>query len=75
MGLAFSYDCGGNPEQLLQAAELAVHQCRRSPNTGYTIFNPEFKAYASRQLELDNQMRRDFNERHFQLYYQPIFSC
>nr|WP_317269036.1 EAL domain-containing protein [Arthrospira sp. PLM2.Bin9] len=75
MGLAFSYDCGGNPEQLLQAAELAVHQCRRSPNTGYTIFNPEFKAYASRQLELDNQMRRDFNERHFQLYYQPIFSA
>lgn len=73
MGLAFSYDCDGNPEKLLQAAELAVHQCRRSPHTAYTIFNPEFRAYASRHLELDNQMRRDFNERHFQLYYQPIF--
>lgn len=60
---------------MLQAAELAVHQCRRSPNTSYTIFNHEFKAYASRQLELDNQMRRDFNDRKFQLYYQPIFGA
>lgn len=73
MGLAFSSDSSGNPEKLLQAAELAVHQCRRSPNTSHTMFNPEFKAYASRRLELDNQMRRDFNELKFQLDYQPIF--
>ncbi|MGC9528544.1 MAG: EAL domain-containing protein [Limnospira sp.] len=72
IGLALSSDCPGSPEELLQAADLAIHQSGKSQNTSYAIFSPEFKVHADRQLQLDTAMRRDFEAGAFELYYQPI---
>lgn len=72
IGLALSSDCPGSPEELLQAADLAIHQSAKSHDTSHSIFSPEYKVHADRQLQLDTAMRRDFKAGAFQLHYQPI---
>jgi diguanylate cyclase (GGDEF)-like protein len=70
-GLVWSATCQ-TPEELLQAADIAMHQSRQSKGTNYAVFEPAMQAEAVRRLQLDSDMHRALEQQEFQLYYQPI---
>ncbi len=70
-GLVWGATCQ-TAEELLQAADIAMHHSRLSKGTNYAVFEPAMQAQAVRRLQLDSDMHRALERQEFQLYYQPI---
>ena len=72
IGIAIAPDDGGDPDQLLKNADMALYRAKASGRETFCFFEPEMdaKAQARRMLELD--LRKALAVGEFELHYQPI---
>ena len=57
---------------LLRFADTAMYQAKREGRNRIEFFSESMSSDVTRQLELENQLRRALKEEQFQLYYQPL---
>jgi diguanylate cyclase (GGDEF)-like protein/PAS domain S-box-containing protein len=63
-----------NPEDLLRAADTAMHYARVHRQASYAVFDPLMQEEARERLQLQADLRRAIAQSQFQVYYQPIIS-
>ena len=66
---------GGSPptaEELLAAANLAMHQAKRSGKATHVAFQPWMHEEARRRHELGDELHRAVENGEFELAYQPV---
>ena len=71
IGISIYPSDGGNAETLLQHADAAMYQAKKSGRNVYRLFTPEMNAFARERLELENGLRRALVQHEFILHYQP----
>ncbi|MDJ0779128.1 MAG: EAL domain-containing protein [Gammaproteobacteria bacterium] len=65
-----SDDASGH--DLLRFADTAMYEAKREGRNRSEFFSETMSSDVSRQLELENLLRRALRERQFQLFYQPL---
>jgi len=60
---------------LLRFADTAMYQAKREGRNRLEFFSEGMGSDVTRQLELENQLRRALKEDQFQLYYQPLVNA
>ena len=58
-------------DDLLVKADMAMYQAKDQGRNGYAFFGQSMAVRSLGRLEMENDMRRAFDERKFQLFYQP----
>lgn len=71
IGIALSTNTALNAEDLLQAADIAMHQAKQA-KLSQAVFNQTMSHRVIGALELDTALRLAVERQQFQLYYQPI---
>lgn len=59
-------------EQLLQDADIAMYYAKHSGKSGYRFFEPWMTDAAQARLALESDLRRAWENREFEVYYQPL---
>jgi len=57
---------------LLRFADTAMYRAKRDGRNRLEFFSESMSSEVTRQLELENQLRRALKEDQFRLYYQPL---
>ncbi|MEI9804463.1 MAG: EAL domain-containing protein [Pseudolabrys sp.] len=70
-GVAIAPTDGGNVEELMSNADLALYDAKSSGGNAYRLFMPQLRAKAYARRELDTELRRASVNKEFELYYQP----
>ena len=60
------------PEDLLAAANVAMHEAKRAGKGRYVVFEPRMQAEARRRHSLGEELHRAISNEEFVLAYQPI---
>lgn len=71
IGIALYPQDGKDVDELIQAADMAMHEAKNTERGGYRFFNPQMRSKSQRALELENAMRRGLENNEFVLHYQP----
>lgn len=66
-------DCS-TPEKLLQCADTALFEARRSPTSEIRYFSPSFQVEQQTRFALTQEIRQALADEAFVAAYQPIFS-
>lgn len=72
MGVALFPRDGIDIQQLLRAAELALHSARTAGGCTYKFFDPALQAAAEHRRRLEDDLRAAVAARELQLAFQPI---
>ncbi|WP_372500929.1 EAL domain-containing protein (plasmid) [Tistrella mobilis] len=75
MGIALGPGHGGDPDELLGAAMLALHQAKRAGRNRHVLFEPALRTAATARRALERELRLAFETGQFELYYQPLIAC
>jgi len=59
---------------LLRFADTAMYQAKREGRNRLEFFSESMSSDVTRQLELENQLRRALRQDQFRLYYQPLMN-
>jgi diguanylate cyclase (GGDEF)-like protein len=70
-GIAIAPADGGNIDELIANADLALYQAKASGRRAYRFFLPVLRAQAQARRSLDLELRRAHAEKEFELYFQP----
>jgi diguanylate cyclase (GGDEF)-like protein/PAS domain S-box-containing protein len=57
---------------LLRFGDTAIYQAKREGRNRLEFFSESMSSDVTRQLELENQLRRALKKNQFRLYYQPV---
>jgi len=71
LGLASYPDDGTTVQQLLQSADVALHEAKRRGRNTWKAFDPALADRVSRRLLIETQLRRALENNEFRLLYQP----
>ncbi|GAB4243418.1 MAG: hypothetical protein Kow00121_68710 [Elainellaceae cyanobacterium] len=63
-----------DPEDLLRAADTAMHQAKIANGSGYAVFNSSMQTEAIRRLRIATDLRQAIVNQEIQIHYQPIVS-
>jgi diguanylate cyclase (GGDEF)-like protein/PAS domain S-box-containing protein len=63
---------GTSAEEVLAAANLAMHEAKRAGKGHHVAFDPAMQEKARRRHELGDELHRAVENREFELHYQPI---
>lgn len=74
VGIAMFPGDGENCETLLQHADIAMAQVKRSGKNGYHFFAPELNTHHQSRIALENDLRFALERGQFELHYQPQVS-
>lgn len=74
IGIAQFPSDGQNAEALLQIADTAMYQAKKSMRGGCFFFTPELTEAARSRQKLENDLRRALPRGEFILHYQPLVS-
>jgi diguanylate cyclase (GGDEF)-like protein/PAS domain S-box-containing protein len=74
VGIVFGNEKGGNAEDLLRDAEIAMYRAKKAGKARCEVFDSRMHAQAVKRLQLETAMRRAVELGEFQVYYQPIVS-
>jgi diguanylate cyclase (GGDEF)-like protein/PAS domain S-box-containing protein len=72
MGIAVSSTGYTEPEEILRDAATALHRAKAHGGTAFELFDPEMRARAVAQLQVETDLRAGIAERAFVVHYQPI---
>lgn len=72
MGIALFPDDGGDIQQLLRAAELALNSARTTSGGGWKFFDSALQTAAEHRRRLEDDLRAAVAGRELHLAYQPI---
>ncbi len=71
IGVALYPEHGANSEILLQLADVAMYQAKKS-QSGYAVYDPEQNTHSVRRLRLMNDLRIAIENNEIIPYFQPI---
>lgn len=71
VGIAVSPADGGNAEDLIASADLALYAAKAAGGNAFRFFVPELRRKAQARRALDLELRRAYLNNEFELYYQP----
>ena len=71
MGISVFPEDGDTVEILIRNADTAMHKAKDKGSNSYQFFTAAMNEYASKQLILENSLRRAVERKEFVLFYQP----
>ena len=71
IGIALYPEHGGNTDSLMQYADVAMYQAKRS-RSGYAIYDPQQNTHSVRRLQLMNDLREAIEQNQVSIHYQPV---
>ena len=74
IGIALYPDDGDSFEKLSMSADTAMYRAKQAGRNAYRFFTAEMQLESSRQLELENGLRRALDLQQLYLVYQPQVS-
>lgn len=72
IGIAIYPDHGLDYEALIQAADIAMYESKKSHATRYKFYNQTMVEGLSEELELSNDLHDAIHNKELEVYYQPI---
>ena len=72
IGISMITKAESSGHDLLRFADTAMYQAKREGRNRLEFFSESMSSDVTRQLELENQLRRALRQDQFQLYYQPL---
>ena len=73
IGIALYPDHGNSAEELMQYADVAMYQAKKS-QSGYAVYDPSQNTHSVRRLLLMNDLRDAIDQNKIKTYYQPIIN-
>lgn len=70
IGIAVAPEHGGNPDSLIQRADIAMYIAKEN-RTGYTLYSSEIDQHSPRRLALLGELRGAIDNDQLFLHYQP----
>jgi diguanylate cyclase len=70
IGLAAYPEHGGDPEELLQHADIAMYVAKET-HAGFVLFDPKHDQHSPRRLVLLGELRRAIDQQQLVLHFQP----
>lgn len=61
-------------QDFLRAADIAMHDAKRSGKARLALFNPKMQEQAVGRLQMEADLQRAIERQQFQVHYQPIVS-
>ncbi|MCB1755168.1 MAG: EAL domain-containing protein [Gammaproteobacteria bacterium] len=74
IGIALFPEDADNRESLLQAADTAMYEAKRSGKHQSSFYKPELKQQVDLRLSLEQDLRHAMADKQFELHYQPQVS-
>jgi diguanylate cyclase (GGDEF)-like protein/PAS domain S-box-containing protein len=74
VGIVFGNEKGGNAEDLLRDAEIAMYRAKQTGKARCEVFDNRMHAQAVKRLQLETDLRRAVELGEFRVHYQPIVS-
>ena len=71
IGIAIYPDHGTTADALMQYADVAMYQAKRS-QSGYAFYDPLQNTHTLRRLQLMNDLREAVEQNKIKVYYQPL---
>jgi len=71
IGIAIFGNVREGPDQILQQAELALHQAKRDGRNATRFFAPDLQAAADARAAIEEDLHQAIGRRQFELFYQP----
>lgn len=75
IGVALYPENGEEPGELLQNADAAMYEAKRSGRATYRFHDPEMNQTARSRLALQDDVRRGLHTGEFELHWQPIVTA
>ena len=72
VGIAFAAEAGGDPETLLQNADLALYHAKTRARGTYCVFEAELARQLRSRLELETDLAGALDRGELEVAYQPI---
>ena len=74
IGIAMSPNHGNSADELLRCADLAMYKAKADPNENIIVFSSELLAGRSRQLNIEQALRKALADETIEVHYQPRLS-
>lgn len=71
IGIVLYPQHGGDPRILLQHADVAMYQAKKSKSS-YTIYDPRYDSHSVKKLQLVGELREAVEHEQIDVYYQPM---
>ncbi|MDB5570745.1 MAG: putative diguanylate cyclase (GGDEF)/phosphodiesterase [Hyphomicrobiales bacterium] len=72
VGLAMAPFDGGDPDQLLKNADMALYEAKSQGRGVHCFYSPAMGAQLSDRVDLENELREAMAQEQLSLHYQPI---
>jgi diguanylate cyclase len=71
IGITLYPEHGANAQALINNADAAMYHVKKSGRNGFRLFTPQMSTFFPDRLALENDLRKAFDRREFELHYQP----
>jgi diguanylate cyclase (GGDEF)-like protein len=72
LGIAVAPNDGGDPDQLLKNADMALYRAKGSGRGTFRFFEAEMDAIAQSRRAMEIDLRKALSQGEFELFYQPL---
>ena len=72
IGIALAPEQGGDLDQILKNADLAMYAAKSAGRRTYRFFEPEMDARMKARRDLEMDLRNALTNKEFELHYQPL---
>lgn len=73
IGISISPDDGMDLNSILSNAESAMLRCKKDQSSTYHFYTNELTVHSAHQLELENELKKGFEEDQFEICYLPQY--
>ena len=71
IGIALSPEHGGDLEQLLKNADIAMYKAKEAGRKSYVVYDPGMNEVFTERIMIEKHLQSALDENEFELYYQP----
>ena len=71
IGITLFPEHGASPQALINNADAAMYHVKKAGRNDFRLFEPQMSTFFPDRLALENDLRKAFDRREFELYYQP----